>query len=347
MNSINTNFAALTALQSLNMTNKSMLKTQQHISTGYRVGTAEDNAAYWSMATSMRSDNKSLSGVSDALGLGASSIDVAYTAMHSSVEVVTEIKAKLVAAREPGVDRGKVQSEIDALQDQLRSIALSASFAGENWLGVDTGGTAYNATEFVVSSFSRSAGVNGSQVNVGTLSINISASFLLNANTDGAGGVADSGAAAADALGILGSARLSISDADTAGVARGSIDAAGTIVIANFDPANATVAPVEIDVTNATDTQIDDFIQAADAALSEMTTAASSLGSAKSRISIQRDFVASLMSAIDRGVSTLVDADMNTESTRLNALQVQQQLGIQALSIANSSSKDLLSLFRQ
>jgi len=118
-------------------------------------------------------------------------------------------------------------------------------------------------------------------------------------------------------------------------------------VIANFDPANATVAPVEIDVTNATDTQIDDFIQAADAALSEMTTAASSLGSAKSRISIQRDFVASLMSAIDRGVSTLVDADMNTESTRLNALQVQQQLGIQALSIANSSSKDLLSLFRQ
>jgi len=199
------------------------------------------------MATSMRSDSKSLSAVSDALGLGASSIDFAYTAMHSSVEVVTEIKAKRVAAREPGVDRGKVQSEIDALQDQLRSIALSASFAGENWLGVDTGGTAYNATEFVVSSFSRSAGVNGSQVNVGTLSINISASFLLNANTDGAGGVADCAAAAADALGILGSARLSISDADTAGVARGSIDAAGTIVIANFDPANATVAPAEIE----------------------------------------------------------------------------------------------------
>ncbi len=84
------------------------------------------------MATSMRSDSKSLSAVSDALGLGASSIDFAYTAMHSSVEVVTEIKAKRVAAREPGVDRGKVQSEIDALQDQLRPIALSASSAGEN-----------------------------------------------------------------------------------------------------------------------------------------------------------------------------------------------------------------------
>jgi flagellin len=346
MNSINTNFAALTALQSLNMTNKSMLKTQEHISTGYKVGSAEDSAAYWSMATSMRSDSKSLSAVSDALGLGASSIDVAYTAMNSSVDVVSEIKKKLVAAREPGVDRGKVQSEIDALQDQLRSISSSASFAGSNWLSVDTGGTAYKATESIVSSFSRSAGVNGSQVAVGTLSISVSSSFLFNSNTDGAGGVADSGTATADALGILGSARHSITAADTAGAARGSIDAAGTIVIANLDTANATVAPSEIDVTNATDTQIDDYIQAADAALSEMTTAASGLGSAKNRVSIQRDFISSLMGAIDRGVSTLVDADMNSESTRLNALQVQQQLGIQALSIANSSSKELLSLFR-
>ncbi len=283
MNSINTNFAALTALQSLNITNKSMLKTQEHISTGYRVGSAEDSAAYWSMATSMRSDNKSLSAVSDALGLGAASIDVAYTAMNSSVDVVSEIKKKLVAAREPGVDRAKVQSEIDSLQDQLRSIASSASFIGSNWLSVDTGGTSYKATESIVSSFSRSSGVNGSQVTVGTLSIDVSSSFLFNSNTNGTGGVADSGAAAADALGILGSARLSIVDADVAGAARGSIAAAGTIVIANFDTTNATVAPTEIDVTNATDAEIDDFVQAADAALSEMTTAASSLGSAKSK----------------------------------------------------------------
>ena len=52
------------------------------------------------------------------------------------------------------------------------------------------------------------------------------------------------------------------------------------------------------------------------------------------------------MDAIDRGVGTLVDADMNEESTRLQALQVQQQLGIQALSIANGNSQQILSLFR-
>lgn len=346
MNSINTNFAALTALESLNNTNKSMLETQKRISTGFRVASAEDNAAYWSMATTMRSDNKALSTVSDALGLGAATIDVAYTAMNSSIEVVTELKSKLVAAREPGIDRAKVQTEIDELQNQLRSIASSSSFAGENWLSVDTGGAAYKATETVVSSFSRSAGVNGEQVSVGTLSIDVASSFLFNANSDGVGGVADSGAATADALGILGSARLTRADSDTASVKRGSVDAAGTIVVANFDTGNATVAPAELDVTNASDADIEDYIQAVDAALSEMTTAASSLGASKKRIDIQTDFVTNLMSAIDRGISSLVDADMNAESTRLQALQVQQQLGVQSLSIANSSSQNILSLFR-
>ena len=49
---------------------------------------------------------------------------------------------------------------------------------------------------------------------------------------------------------------------------------------------------------------------------------------------------------IDKGVSKLVDADMNEESTKLKALQTQQQLGIQALSIANSNAQNILSLFR-
>jgi flagellin len=53
-----------------------------------------------------------------------------------------------------------------------------------------------------------------------------------------------------------------------------------------------------------------------------------------------------LSGAIDRGLAQLIDADMNEESTRLQALQVKQQLGVQALSIANSSSQNILSLFR-
>lgn len=316
-NSINTNFAALTALQALNSINKSMAQTQTRISTGYRVGEAADNAAYWSLATTMRSDNKSLSAVADALGLGSAMVDVAYTAMESAIEVTTEIQAKLVAAREPGVDRAKVQTEIDALQNQLRSIAASASFSGENWLSVDTSDANYTATKEVVASFSR----NGSGVSVGTLSIDVASTYLFNSHAG----------AAADALGILGSAR----DATT-----GKIDAAGTITIASADGTN------EMDISTATDAEIEEFIAAVDQALQEMTTAATDLGSAKSRIDLQASFVSKLSDAIERGISTLVDADMNKESTRMQALQVQQQLGIQALSLANSNSHAILQLFR-
>ena len=138
MASILTNVSAMTALESLNKTNKALCKTQNRISTGYRVGSAEDNAAYWSIATTMRSDNSALSTVKDALGLGAATIDVAYTAMNTAIDVTKEIKNKLVAARQPGIDRTKIQAEITELQNQLKGIADSAVFSGENWLSVDS-----------------------------------------------------------------------------------------------------------------------------------------------------------------------------------------------------------------
>src|SRR5690606_2433704 len=90
--------------------------------------------SYWSIATTMRSDNMALSAVQDALGLGAAKVDTAYAGMESVIEVVKEIKAKLVAATEDGIDKAKIQGEITQLQDQLASIVDSASFSGENWL---------------------------------------------------------------------------------------------------------------------------------------------------------------------------------------------------------------------
>ncbi len=94
MSSIMTNTAALTALQSLNATNKSLQDTQARISTGYRVSQASDNAAYWSIATTMRSDNQAMSTVSDALGLGASKVDTAYTGMNSAIDTINQIKTE-------------------------------------------------------------------------------------------------------------------------------------------------------------------------------------------------------------------------------------------------------------
>ena len=133
MTSILTNVAAMSALQTLRSINGSLEETQNRVSSGYRVAEAKDNAAYWSIATTMRSDNKALSAVSDALGLGAAKVDTAYSAMDSAIDIVSEIKAKIVAATEKGVDKTKIQDEISQLQQQLLSVAGSASFSGENW----------------------------------------------------------------------------------------------------------------------------------------------------------------------------------------------------------------------
>jgi flagellin len=316
MSSINTNVAAMTALQSLTQTNKMLTQTQGHISTGLRVAEASDNAAYWSIATTMKSDKQSLSTVQDALGLGGSMVDVAYTAINSAIDVVNSIKSKLVASREPGVDKAKVQTEITQLQKQLTSIAGSASFSGQNWLSVDSSAAGFTATKSIVSSFTRT----GSAVAVQTIDIDTSGMDLFDAN-----------AAATDvAAGILDGKRVA---AGTIAEATGTFSVSGLSIAALTDSAG--------DVTT-----LNSYISGADAAIKEMTDAASSLGAVKSRIDMQSTFVKGLMDALDRGVGTLVDADMNQESTKLQALQVQQQLGIQALSIANSSSQSILKLFQ-
>lgn len=308
MSSILTNTAAMTALQTLQNINSRLETTQSRVSTGYRVADASDNAAYWSIATTMRSDNAALSAVDDALGLGSATLDVAYTGMDSAIDVMDEIKAKLVAARTPGVDRGKIQEEITELQNQLKSIADSASFNSENWLSVDSSATEYTATQEVVASFTRA----GSTVTIQTIDIDTTNIDLFDSNGP---------------AGIL----------DTVGGSGASIaDVAGSTAI---DISALTDAAADM-------TTLETYITEVDTAIEAMTTAATTLGAAKARVDLQKDFVSDLMDAVDRGIGQLVDADMSEESTRLQALQTQQQLAIQALGIANANGQNILQLFR-
>lgn len=309
MASIMTNVSAMTALQSLTATNRSLDTTQSRISTGYRVGSAEDNAAYWSIATTMRSDNGALSTVMDALGLGAATIDVAYTGMNSAIEAAKEIKNKLVASRQPGVDRGKIQSEIAELQLQLSSIGNTSVFSGENWLSVDSGAAGYSATKSIVASFSRDSTGN---IAIGTITIDATSVKLFDSNDQS--GLAD------------------VEDTTSNGGVAYSV--------ATLDISTLTNSVADLE-------DLEQLIGWVDTAVSNMTTAAANLGAVKQRVNLQTSFVKTLMDAITRGIGTLVDADMNEESTRLQALQVQQQLGVQSLSIANQASQSILSLFRQ
>jgi flagellin len=307
-----TNSSAMTALQTLRTVSQNLATTENRISTGFRVATASDNSAYWSIATTMRSDNQALSAVSDALGLGAATVDTMYTALTSVVGDskggLTALKAKLTAALEPGVDRVKVQSEITAIQADLKNTAGLAVFNGENWLSVDSSVVGYNATKSVVSSFSRVGG----KVGISTIDVDINA--------------------------------LKLYDPAGAGPAVGIMDKTRTV-------GTTTAAVATLDISALTDSAVDrqklqDYIQMVDDALGNVTQSSADLGAVKTRIDSNSNFIKSLRDAIDRGVGQLVDADMNAESTRLQALQVQQQLGTQALSIANQGSQSILSLFK-
>ncbi|MDS7596177.1 flagellin [Agrobacterium tumefaciens] len=430
MTSILTNAAAMAALQTLRMIDKNLEMTQARVSSGYRVETAADNAAYWSISTTMRSDNSALSAVQDALGLGAAKVDTAYDALESTIEVVKEIKSKLVAAYGVGADRVKIQDEIKQLQEQLKSISESASFSGENWLqaSISNGGTPpalEPITKKVVASFTRTG--SGS-VNVTTVNYVLDGSAILFDLSGGKLGILDKNAVFVQAneyevtetstdTGVttatgyvvpkLTDAEIGVLNATTADTnADPSVYSDGTntylrmaenvwVPVTDIDPSTgtATISPAYTDTSNtpwyydtagaelSTDRSlnfsvstlsldnldvvaaamstfaggstaytgedaIDVMMQFVDKQLEAMTSTASSLGSLQSRIDMQENFVSSLMDVIDKGIGRLVDADMNEESTRLKALQTQQQLGIQALSIANANAENILQLFK-
>ncbi|MCG2640754.1 flagellin [Bradyrhizobium sp. CCBAU 11434] len=299
--SLLTNSAAMTALQTLRNVSSSLQTTENRISTGQRVATASDNAAYWSIATSMRADNAALSAVSDSLGLSAATVDTEYTALTAvvgdSTGGLTKLQALLVEAKTAGIDRTKIQADITQIQQQMKGTANAATFNGVNWLSTTT---ATPATFDLVSSFSRVGGTP----TIGSITLTISNYSLYTSSTSG------------------------ILDKVSAGA---SVD---------------TISISTLTDSAADQTTLDGYIAQVTTAINSVASAAADLGAVKNRIATNTDFVKTLMDSVNRGVGQLVDADMNAESTRLQALQTQQQLGVQALSIANQNSQSILSLFR-
>ncbi|SFI19300.1 flagellin N-terminal helical domain-containing protein [Bradyrhizobium sp. cf659] len=313
MSSLLTNSTAMTALQTLRSVSSQLSSTQTRISTGQRVSTASDNAAYWSIATSMRSDNAALSAVSDSLGLSAATVDTEYTALNTVIgdkdSGLTKLQALLVEAKTAGIDRSKIQADVTQIQQQMKSTANAATFNGINWLSIDTTASSSTATPTsfsLVSSYSRVGGTP----TIGSITVT-TANYAL--YTTG------------------GSTATGILDTVVGGSTGASID---------------TISIGSLTDSAADQTKLDGYIAQVTTAINSVASAAANLGAVKNRISTNTEFVKTLMDSVDRGVGQLVDADMNQESTRLAALQVQQQLGVQALSIANNSSQSILSLFR-
>lgn len=114
---------------------------------------------------------------------------------------------------------------------------------------------------------------------------------------------------------------------NTGGTAGGGLELLSKLDVSTLDGAKASLSAFE----SLVQTSID---------------AAANFGSSEGRIEIQRDFVTALSDSLKSGIGALVDANMEEASARLQALQVQQQLGVQSLSIANQAPQSILSLFR-
>lgn len=273
--SVNTNQAALIALQNLNKTNLSLGEVQNRISTGLAIGSAKDNASVWAIAQGQRADIGSLAAVKMSLDRAKSISDVASTAGSSISDLLVQMKEKVVAAMDPSIDassRSALDSDFKSILRQISQVTQNSTFDGANLLD-------------------------------GSITPGIK--FIANA----------------DATGFI---TLSTQNMSLGG---SLISVAATASLGTITFATAILAQLSTSITN-------------------VNAALGNLGSQATQIQNHAAFVSKLTDQLNTGVGNLVDADLAKESARLQALQVQQQLGAQALSIANQAPQIILQLFR-
>ncbi len=310
------------ALQTLLFVNDSLDKTQQQTSSGLKINSPADNASYWSVANSMTSDKNIMTSVSDALGLGASKVDAAYSAVSASIDVIDEISAQLTTAKEDGVDKTKVNATLTDLKATLNSLIRSATFGSDNWLYNTAEAPAGNKS--VPMYFQRNV---AGAVSLSYVSFDASSSTLID-KADASRGL------------LTGNIDASTLGGDTTGPSPRNyylIDAGSTIP--------ATGSPVALSDTT-TSGEIDDMINVMNSVRTKLTTMGSTLGTMSNRIDTQSAFVSDLSDVFDTSVSNLIDANMEEASTKLSAYQAQQQLSSQILGMANTHLQSLATLFR-
>ncbi len=273
-NSVNTNVGAMVALQNLNSTNMELSQTQNRISTGLKVSSAKDNGAIWAIAQGQRATSASLDAVKDSLNRASSVIDVALSAGGTVSDLLTQMKAKALAASDASLDsasRSALNADFTSLRDQIAKVVSNADFNGANLL--KSGATDISAL----------------------------------ANADG-------------------TSKMTV-NAEVLALGGTIVTVGATSTIGTVTTASAMVAAVNTSINN-------------------VSAALARLGTQSNAFQSHMTFVSKLQDTIDAGVGNLVDADLAKESAKFQALQTKQQLGVQALSIANQSSSSILSLFR-
>lgn len=402
MSSILTNTSAMVALQTMRGINKNLAQTQAEISTGKSVGSARDNAAVWAISKTMESDVKGFKAISDSLSLGSATVGVARQAAETVTDLLTQMKGRIVAAQESNVDRGKIQTDIVALREQIEAVVGAAQFNGRNLVNnanstnilssldrasngtvsassitvtnqdlgsasVPLGGPMFDEGETIAASLADTdsqtitiddgALVVGAQIvlNIGTRQV----SYTVSENDMQGGGTPEENVAAGLRSAILNSGvplfvdnggtgdvngiEIALDGAELTLTNRG-LDELTISARANGPGTGGLSGLAAIDVTDSGDPQA--ALAEIDALINTAVDAAAAFGSAQQRIDTQAEFVKNLTDSLTTGIGALVDADLEATSARLQALQVQQQLATQSLSIANQQPQNILALFR-
>ncbi len=412
MTSILTNVAAMNAVSALTATQRSLAQTQRQVSTGLRVASAQDNAAYWSIATAMRSRIGTLQAVNEGLSFTASIIGVTTAALDTVRADVEDIKDLILTAQTAGVDKVALQSKIALDQKNIVSAAEAASFNGVNWLVTRMTGTdvtredateggpqaAYNTTQVPPWLYASTVKIVETQTTTQTLgSTSSGVTQKTGVSTDVPDPMShqviasdsDTTTTSGDPLGYR-NVDILFSSGDATAVDLHPIELFKNFVGteqstayvsysdtpsfeygADPDPVTSTFNPyltltsddaldalistpdqeyvlttvLNLDVTQTVPQDLLYLASGLESALNSVISGQSFLGSLANRVSGQQTYNAALIDALASGVGSLVDADMNETSTRLTALQTQQQLGLQSLSIANDNMTLLLRLF--
>jgi flagellin len=403
MLSVNSNYGASIALQSLSSTNKELTEVQNRISTGFKVGSARDNGAVYAIAEGQRARVSSVAAVKDGIDRASSTVDVALAAGKSVGDILQKLKGKAVAAQADDLtadQRSALQADFTSLRAQIDTIANAAQFNGANLalgsaslnvLISDLGGSVAATTDGVqtvalgtpVSGSALIADVGDTtgdiatgdlitfaltdSVNAGTFTIAVEVTagmtvdeFVESVNANSGGKISASYDDAAGQFTYLINDTnfddLAITSDGTdaanigAGVATATVSSAGSNTFAvsgaDFSLSGSILSPLastDISVSTAAATTASNAI---DTAMTGLNNALATMGSQAAALDIQNDFLAKLSDTIEQGIGNLVDADLAKESARLQSLQIKQQLGAQALSIANQAPSLILSFFR-
>jgi flagellin len=396
MASVNTNYGALVALQSLNQTGRELDQVQNRISTGLKVANAKDNGAVFAIAQGQRARTAAIGSVVDGINRATSTVDVALSAGQSISDLLVQLKEKAVAGQAGDLSadqRTALGADFSALRSQINQIAGAATFNGTNLVaagganlsvltsdltGASTGrqiqstviaGTVPALSAYIVGNGSVAItddsvfNLNG--VAIGTVDITATttvAGYLSAVSTATGGRVTASYNQTTGQFtyvapeAVVGTNELTITTPGVArswlgqGVAAGAVTAAAVTTSITDRDFTVDGAGALSTVTSALSlTDVANSVAAAsalDTAITTLSTQLATLGAQGKALDVQKSFLGKLSDSIEAGIGNLVDADLAKESARLQSLQVKQQLGAQALSIANQAPSIVLSFFR-